>query len=172
MAHILVAYHDWDMRQTLDEALRDVGHTVTQVGDGVLALAALWVARRPLVVVLDDQLGPLAAADILDLAADAAGTDGGDASVRARLGHHQYIVMTTEPQERIPTDLRANLKALHASLLCLPIDLYDLLDAVDNAARDLPVLEQDAALSPAWPARVALRAQGHGVNNGPQGLHA
>ncbi len=58
------------LRNMLAHALQAEGHVVTEVSDGVLAMAALWVARRPAVAVFDEHLTPLDAMDILELTAD------------------------------------------------------------------------------------------------------
>ena len=147
MAHVLVAYQDRDLRDTLDEALTQTGHTITKVSDGALALAALWVARWPMVALLEGNLDAPGAYDILSLAAAE------NETATPRLARHQYVVMTTRALERGRDDMIRWLGQLRANVLFMPVDLYDVLDAVGEAEQRLLLQPDDIPLAPAWPAR-------------------
>ncbi len=142
MAFVLVAHRNADMREDLAKLLTERGHVVTRLGDGTLALAALWVSTHPLIVVLDDGLAPLNAADVLELAA------AGEPPV----ARHQFVVMSTTPSER----LRAAVRALPgASLIPPPVD-PDVIDLyVERAAEHLPVWSSAPPPPASYPERVA-----------------
>ncbi len=177
--HVLVAYNDPDMRDTLDDVLTEAGYSVTRVADGVLALAALWVSRRPLVALLHDGLLPLDASDILELVAADGTSASGSHPIRVRdwktqsnseppgnaragngrLRRHRYIVFTTSPPDGVRASLRTVTTTLGTPLLYLPVDLDGLLDTVRDAARDLwPLVENASGLAPSWPEGVARLA--------------
>lgn len=151
MAHVLIAYRDTDLRDTLGEVLRGAGHTVTTVADGALAAAALWVARWPMVALLAGDLGQPDVVDILSCAADEAD----DGTEEPRLARHRYIVMTTSRVMRALANLPQSMNGLRASVLSIPVDLYDLLDAVNEAERHLSPWLERSVVAPLLPERVA-----------------
>lgn len=109
MANVLIAQQDTALHSALAQSLHAEGHVVTEVSDGVLAMAALWVARRPLVAVLDEHLAPLDATDILEMAADG----------EVPLARHRYIVLTGTSSRPLRPALRDALRRLHAPLLSI-----------------------------------------------------
>ncbi len=145
MAHVLIAQRDPAVRSTLARALQAEGHVVTEVSDGVLAIAALWVARRPLVALLDEHLTPLDATDLLELAADG----------EAPLLRHRYVVLTdTSPHLVLRPALRDALRRLQAPVLSVPLDVEGVCEAVMDAARYLPTSRMDTAEPVPWSARM------------------
>lgn len=149
MAHVLVAYRDSDLRESLEEILTQMGHSVTTVADGALAVAALWVARWPMVALLAGDLGQPDAGDIIGCAA----SEARNAVDEPRLARHQYIVITTSEIRRALGDLRSLSGAPHATLLAMPVDLYELLDAISEAEERLPLpaISARTELAPACP---------------------
>jgi CheY-like chemotaxis protein len=150
MSHVLVAHLDPGLRAALASLLRVHGHTTTQVADGVLALAALWVAHLPLVALLDAQMTPLGAQDILAVA-----TDGADGA--ARLRRHRYVVLSTVPTGELHPAFHDALRALNAPVVQVPTDVAQVTTAVADAARYLPSSPRlDTAVPVRLPAAVAV----------------
>lgn len=129
MAHVLAAHADADIHATLHAALTDEGHCVTTTNDATLALSALWICRHPLVVLLNEQLGPLSGRDVLELVAE---------DETGRLSRHSYILMSMAPSRAALTTLtNARLakqpRQLRVPILEQPFDLDDLYALVSQA---------------------------------------
>jgi CheY-like chemotaxis protein len=56
---LLVVDDDTDLREALEEVLRDAGYTVLGAGNGLLALEVLRTAERPPALVLLDMMMPV-----------------------------------------------------------------------------------------------------------------
>ena len=170
MASVLVAHADANMRFALASLLRAEGHVVTEVGDGVLAVAALWVSHRPLVAVLGDDLAPLDAADVLELAAEG----------EPPLARHRYVVLTapaptdgaTSLTSATPDRLRAALHSLRAGVATtVPTSDPDaLLAALKRAERRLPSWPLAAESLTPYPERMRrLAHRADGPTHGDRG---
>lgn len=138
MAHVLVAHADRGIRDAVGEVLREeAGHAVMGTANGILALAALWVSARPMVVLVDDRLSLLSGMSVLDLAA----ID----EVWGPLSRHRYILLTTSP-DHIDAKGRTLLSRLDAPVLPLPFELGALIRVVNEAAETIP--DEPRHLSP------------------------
>jgi two-component system chemotaxis response regulator CheY len=127
MAQVLVVDDDQDIRETIRFLLEDAGHEVFEAQDGLEALKLLQASPHPMVVLLDFMMPRLDGAGVL-------GTVAGD---RYLASCHRYILMTAV-QWSLPQALNSLLKDLAVPVLFKPLDIDQLLDAVDQAACCLP----------------------------------
>jgi len=127
MAQVLVVDDDQDIRETMRFILEDEGHEVFEAPDGLAALDLLRTHPYPLVVLLDFMMPRLDGAGVL-------GAVAGDHRLATR---HAYI-MTTASQRGVPGALNNLLTNLSVPILRKPVDIDDLLDAVEGASYRLP----------------------------------
>ncbi len=150
MAHVLIASTETPTRDALAAPLRKGGHSVVTTADDALALAALRTVERPLVAILDERFGFLAANAIHDRA-------GGD----TLLSQRAYVLIASSPQDA--SALTSSAVALDAVILPLPHSILSLLAAVQAAedrlyqrAGEWPAAPEPLEASAATGASIAL----------------
>jgi CheY-like chemotaxis protein len=131
MCHVLVVDDDQPVRETIRLVLEDEGHSVTEVGEGDGAVALLKASPESLVALVDLHLGPWTGINpvLTALAIEPALAD-----------RHSYIWMTAESLERAE-EATSPVRRYGVRLLTKPWDLDVLLDAVADAAQNLPGAE-------------------------------
>lgn len=131
---VLVADDEEALRESMRMLLEDAGYPVIEAADGRGTLDTLRFSPKPLVVLLDLVM-PQHGQHVLDAIA-------ADPTLATR---HIYVVCTarvTSDGQLLPADARQvaqmlDLAGTRLRLVPKPFDIDDLLEAVDEAARDL-----------------------------------
>jgi CheY-like chemotaxis protein len=144
MAQILVVDDDPPIRDTLRFLLEDVGYTVVEAPDGVVALRVLRASAAPMVVLLDVMMPRLNGYQVLAAVA-------GDPC----LSRHTFIMLTASPRPRAVT-LADLWRQVSVPILQKPFDVDELLQLVarmeerlsdlssSNGETDMPATSRDS----------------------------
>jgi CheY-like chemotaxis protein len=129
---VLVVDDDDMIRETLCDLLQDEGYSTLEAADGISAMNAILESQDHLVVLLDLVMPGMNGFDVLSLVTE-------HTEVMAR---HRFIVMTAnKPAADSPSAVDPYfgqlLKRYSIPIQKKPFDIYDLLDAVARASRDL-----------------------------------
>ncbi|HEU5348322.1 MAG TPA: hypothetical protein VFU63_06890 [Ktedonobacterales bacterium] len=138
MAYVLIASANMRYRRDLADVLIAAGHHVATTSDPVLALSALRLSQRQLIVLLDDamRLHQPAAQDIIVGAANYK-TFPPWLAEKSENTQHAYILLTTLPPNELSLAMRALLRTGKATLMQPNCSVGALLTAVEIADEQL-----------------------------------
>jgi CheY-like chemotaxis protein len=127
---VLVVEDDAPIRESVRTALEDFGYEVAEAPDGLAALTALRADGQPRVVLLDLRMPRLDGEELLALVA----------ADRTLVKQHAFVLMSASLQT-LTLPFARLLNQLEVPVIMKPFELDTLLDAIERAARRLPVTE-------------------------------
>jgi two-component system alkaline phosphatase synthesis response regulator PhoP len=123
---VLIVDDDFDIREVTRFWLEEIGYTVAEAWDGIMALEYLRYHLEPHVVLLDYMMPRLDGGQLLQVVAEEQG----------RLAAHTYLLLTASDRT-VSATLQALLARLHVPWLSKPFDWGELEEMVARLATRL-----------------------------------